>query len=192
MAKPKIQLDAKTGKELSGYLEARVAADAFRKNLVGYVAWNNRWLSEAEKNVGWDQWQNSIKTLKEIDKKLGNLVPYDWQIEEGALPKEGWADAVYELRQWVLREITPEGWTRILAARRKEAQAQKNKYGRSSGTQILTTRRAAYSLLKIAEAHSIDRSEMLDKLAVWFEDTKSGNDAFALFASMNKLVKPEK
>ncbi len=171
MAKEKAQLDASSGKDMAWYLGRRIDDYEFQRNLV-----------HGTSRHSFDQLFECVRAFKEIEKRVEKLIP-----REGA-PLDGWEMAIHDLREWILNEITPEGWTRILAARRKETQAMRNsRWKDGSTTQILTTRAAAWRLSALAERYEIDRSELLSKLSLWLDSAKAGRAAFAEFVKENKL-----
>ncbi len=188
MAKPKIQLDAYSGRDLCIYLNERVEKDDFDKNFVGFSLWGNRQLSKEVSDAGWDQFNSAKETFKEIHRKIRTLVPRHHEKDAEKQLQNGWEDAVHELREWILKEITPEGWTRIQAARRKATQSGKSRWQDGSTIQILTTRRAALTLGNLAKRHSVDRSELISKLALWLENDPVGEAAFSKFAAANGLL----
>jgi hypothetical protein len=120
----------------------------------------------------------SLDELRVISKKLDRLSRNG---NELSMLSQG---AVYNLRDWIEKRITPEGYVRILAAQRKTLTS----HGRRT-TQILTTFEASKQLLSLAEDYSVPRSEMLSNLTQWLSFTQEGNAAFALFARANNMIK---
>jgi len=123
------------------------------------------------------------KELKGIADKFELLVP--WRGE----PKEGWAEAVAELRAWILANMTDGGWKRLQAARRKGDQAMRNRTAKFEDRQMQmrTTIMGAHLLKELAEQYQVDRAEFVDKLAHWLSYEPSGQAAVKRFAAEKRL-----
>ena len=68
---------------------------------------------------------------------------------------------------------------RLLATRRKAKQQRADKYSSydKRKSQILTTDKAAHQLKLMSEEYELDRSEFVDRLAMWLAYSESGQAA---------------
>lgn len=172
MAREKVQLDAETAKSIGRQLVERLKENGGERDLVHGSDYSKCWEARHE--------------LDEIAKRIDSLVPYRW---EGKEPKEGWAEAVAELRSWILANMTDQGWKRLQAARRKATQVLRNQAGSYDKrlVQIRTTATGAYRLKDIADEYQVDRIELLDKLSEWLSYEDSGKAALKRFAAEKRL-----
>jgi hypothetical protein len=170
MAREKVQLDAGTAKAVGRQLVERLDESGVDdRDLVHGLDFEKNW--EAK------------KLLNAIVEKINELVP--WRGE----PKEGWVEAVAELRTWILTHMTDEGWKRLQAARRKADQALRNRTGKFEDRQMQmrTTIMGAHLLKELGEQYQVDRAEFVDKLAHWLSHEPSGQAAMKRFAAEKRL-----
>lgn len=175
MAREKVQLDAKSAREI---------ADQLCERFKDYSA------RERDMVYGSDRFSEELPATEElgrIEGKLKDLVGW------GREPKEGWEAAVQELREWILKHMNDEGWKRLLATRRKAKQQRADKYSSydKRKSQILTTDKAAHQLKLMSEEYELDRSEFVDRLAMWLAYSESGQAAVRRFTLDEKLKKKE-
>jgi hypothetical protein len=170
MARERVQLDAGTAKSIGKQLVERMEE---------YGAAARDLVHGSDFDKGWE----ARRDLKSIVEQIDQLVP--WRDE----PKEGWAEAVAELRAWILTNMTDEGWKRLQAARRKADQATRNRAAKFEErlVQIRTTAFGAYRLKEIADEYHVDRAELLDKLSEWLSYQDSGKAALKRFAAEKRL-----
>lgn len=86
------------------------------------------------------------------------------------------------LREWLTTWLTPEGWTRFLAARRQRSLKRK-KSSVSSGreTAVDMPDMSAYYLLKMATRVGLDRKTYIEKLVSYLEYDEDGRKALEQF-----------
>ncbi len=80
--------------------------------------------------------------------------------EEVPFPEDGCG----LLKDWVTAWISPEGWTRLLAARRQRKSKENRRSGSTKVTPVATADMAAYYLSEMAQAVGFNRSAFVDKL----------------------------
>lgn len=93
-------------------------------------------------------------------------------------PEEGCT----QLKDWIADWVSPEGWTRLLAARRQRALKERKK--RSSDTResaVDMPDMAAYYLLKMAERVGLDRKAYIGRLVQYLQQDENGKKALQLF-----------
>lgn len=170
MARERVQLDAETAKSIGRQLVERMEEyGAAERDLVHGRDFDKSWEARRE--------------LKVLAERVDKLLP--WRSE----PKEGWEEAIADMRAWILANMTDEGWKRLQAARRKAAQALRNRAGSYDKrlVQIRTTFPGAYRLKEIADEYQLDRAELLDKLSEWLSHEDSGKAALKRFAAEKRL-----
>jgi hypothetical protein len=174
MAREKVQLDAKSAREIANQLCERLKDYSARERDMVY---------------GHDRFSEELRAIEElgrIGEKLKDLV--GWRADE---PKEGWEAAVQDLREWILKHMNDEGWKRLLAARRKAKQQRADKHSSydKRKSQILTTDKAAHQLKLMSEEYELDRSEFVARFAMWLTYAENGQAAVRRFAEDEKLKK---
>lgn len=68
------------------------------------------------------------------------------------------------LKDWITAWISPEGWTRMLAARRQRKVKAKRRHGSNKVTPVAAPDMAAYYLSELAQSAGVNRSAFLGKL----------------------------
>ena len=99
---------------------------------------------------------------------------------------EPFPDAGCELlRQWLETYVTPQGWQRVMAAKRQRKASQKKRHGSYDNRETMVAMQAhpSYELGELAKELGLDKKELLSRLPSWFMWDDKGKAAFQTFGT---------
>jgi len=124
--------------------------------------------------------RKSLALLYELADKA-----HPWKPDFEPFPEEG----CERLKQWLEAYVTPQGWQRILAAKRQRKASQKKHHGSYENRETTVAMQAhpSYELGALAKELGLDKKELLSRLPSWFLWDEKGKLAFEAFGTTVRL-----
>lgn len=173
MARPKMKFEPDTAIELIRELGSKINDYDFCDKVLVREGPDSRHSAVYEA-------KKALEPLTELERKA-----HHWKKDFVPFTEEG----CDQLRLWLDTYVTPEGWKRILAAKRQRKSSQKKHHGSYDNRETTVAMRGtpSYELGELAKELGLDKKEFLSRLPSWLMWDEKGKAAFQAFGTSVRI-----